>query len=82
MRVFVSHLIRKGDPGWPGNPTVELNQYTSLENGDTANTYSFTLFIEDGHMAGLPSGFLKEAAAIPLCLAGLDSAPVTMWVEV
>ena len=223
MRVFVSHLIRKGDPGWPGNPTVELNQYTSLENGDTANTYSFTLFnhfgthfdaprhyhaagltineipkehffyqhpllldipkgrlekievsdlqpyedslkvcdllmlrtgfeaqrsedpaaysqqgpavsaacaayladrfcgtlkavavdflslacpadttdgdeahrqllgnyrdgyiciIEDVHMAGLPSGFLKEAAAIPLFLDGLDSAPVTMWVEV
>ena len=62
MRVFVSHLIRKGDPGWPGNPTVELNQYTSLENGDTANTYSFTLFNHFGthfdaprhyHAAGL-----------------------------
>lgn len=42
----------------------------------------YICIIEDVHMAGLPSGFLKEAAAIPLFLDGLDSAPVTMWVEV
>ena len=44
MREFVSYLIRRGDPGWPDNPTVEVENHSALERGDSANTYVMKLF--------------------------------------
>lgn len=44
MRKIISHRIRVGDPGWPGNPTLEIENFSSLDKGDVANTYVIKLF--------------------------------------
>ena len=40
MREFVSYLIRRGDPGWPDNPTVEVENHSALERGDSEGAVS------------------------------------------
>lgn len=66
---ILSHVMRKGDPGWPGNPTFNFEQYTKIsEHGEPANTYRLDLFNHFGsHMDGPnhfnPSG--KQLYEIP-----------------
>lgn len=67
---------------------VSLACYADQEDGDLAHQYMlgkfhdhFICIIEDVNMAGLPAGKFKSAAAVPLMIQGVDSCPVTMWVE-
>ncbi len=47
-----------------------------------SNYYQENIFIvEDAHMAELDALRLKSAVVIPLFMAGVDSSPVTAWVE-
>lgn len=41
----------------------------------------YICIVEDINMEELPEGFLKQAAAVPLIIVGIDSCPVTMWAE-
>ena len=41
----------------------------------------YICIIEDVDMTRLPSK-ISAAAAVPLCLEGIDSGPVTMWAEI
>lgn len=51
MRKFISHMICGEDPGWPGNPTAKLENFSVIKEGDVANTYVLTLFNHFGtHM--------------------------------
>ncbi|GMA61112.1 cyclase family protein [Alicyclobacillus fastidiosus] len=54
MIQFLSHPIRKGDPGWPNSPTFEFEQTSQIGvNGQSANTYSLHLFNHfSSHMDG------------------------------
>ena len=65
-----------------------LASYSDTKDGDLAHQIMLGMFhdryiciIEDVNMEGLPSGFLKNAAAVPLIIEGIDSSPVTMWAE-
>ena len=67
---------------------VSLASYSDTEDGDLAHQTMLGMYhnhyiciIEDVNMEGLPSGFLRKAAAIPLIIEGIDSSPVTMWAE-
>ena len=67
---------------------VSLASYSDTKDGDLAHQVMLGMFhdryiciIEDVNMEGLPSGFLKNAAAVPLIIEGIDSSPVTMWAE-
>lgn len=67
---------------------VSLASYSDRTDGDLAHQIMlgmyhehFICIIEDVNMEGLPSGFMKKAAAIPLIIEGIDSSPVTMWAE-
>ena len=67
---------------------VSLASYSDRTDGDLAHQTMLGMFhnryiciIEDVNMRGLPEGFLKHAAAVPLIMEGIDSSPVTMWVE-
>ena len=67
---------------------VSLASYSDTKDGDLAHQIILVIYhnryiciIEDVNMEGLPSGFLKNAAAVPLIIEGIDSSPVTMWAE-
>lgn len=67
---------------------VSLASYSDRTDGDLAHQTMLGMFhsryiciIEDVNMRGLPEGFLKRAAAVPLIMEGIDSSPVTMWAE-
>lgn len=67
---------------------VSLASYSDSTDGDLAHQIMLGMYhnhyiciIEDVNMEGLPAGFLKMAAAIPLVIEGIDSSPVTMWAE-
>lgn len=61
---------------------VSLASYSDTKDGDLAHQIMLGMFhdryiciIEDVNMEGLPSGFLKNAAAVPLIIEGIDSSP-------
>ena len=67
---------------------VSLASYSDTKDGDLAHQIMLGMYhsryiciIEDVNMEGLPSGFLKHAAAVPLMIECIDSSPVTMWAE-
>ena len=67
---------------------VSLASDSGTKDGDLAHQIMLGMYhnryiciIEDVNMEGLPSGFLKNAAAVPLIIEGIDSSPVTMWAE-
>ena len=67
---------------------VSLASYSDTKDGDLAHQIMLGMYhnryiciIEDVTLEGLPSGFLKHAAAVPLIIEGIDSSPVTMWAE-
>lgn len=54
----------------------ETHNYLLGNHGD-----GYICIIEDLSMRYLPSGFLKSAVSMPYFIEGIDSAPVTVWVE-
>ncbi|MBR2188187.1 MAG: cyclase family protein [Eubacterium sp.] len=53
MKKRISYDLRACDPGWPGNPKVEVSPFTQIEKGDSCNQYVMTLFNHFGsHMDG------------------------------
>ena len=67
---------------------VSLASYSDTKDGDLAHQIMLGMYhnryiciIEDVNMEGLPSGFLKNAAAVTLIIECIDSSPVTMWAE-
>ncbi|EEQ60080.1 putative cyclase [Clostridiales bacterium 1_7_47FAA] len=67
---------------------ISLASYSDTLDGDLAHQImlgmyhdNFICIIEDVNMKGLPSGFMKKTAAVPLIIEGIDSSPITMWAE-
>lgn len=73
---------------------ISLASYTDPTDGNLAHQYMLGTFhdhyiciIEDVNLALLPARDVlkttpvKQAAAIPLLIEGVDSSPVTMWAE-
>jgi arylformamidase len=67
---------------------VSLASYSDGKDGDLAHQIMLGMYqpgyiciVEDINMEELPEGFLKQAAAVPLIIVGIDSCPVTMWAE-
>ena len=79
--------IAKGDTA--NTATIHLfNHYGTHLDGDLAHQIMLGMYqpgyiciVEDINMEELPEGFLKQAAAVPLIIVGIDSCPVTMWAE-
>ncbi len=64
MYKLISYPIKEGDPSWPNNPSVYLESHTSIDAGDTANTYMIHLFNHYGTHIDGPRHFHKQG--IPL----------------
>ena len=62
MRKLVSYPIDKKDPGWPGNPTYEAENYTSIEKGDSAYTYILHLFNHFGTHMDAPKHYNQNGS--------------------
>ena len=45
-------------------------------------TDNFICVIEDANLMDVPTSGLRAAASVPLMLTGVDSGPVTAWVEI
>lgn len=67
---------------------ISLASYSDCVDGDQAHRYLCGKFhqghiciIEDVNMDGLDGDGICRAQAIPLYLEGVDSSPVTMWVD-
>lgn len=67
---------------------ISLASYSDSVDGDLAHQYMCGKFhtksifiIEDINLEELDRNKIQGAAAIPLYLDGVDSSPVTMWVE-
>ncbi|UOF92722.1 cyclase family protein [Fodinisporobacter ferrooxydans] len=49
----LSYRFKLDDPGWPGNPTMNYIPFSSISDGDDANTYTLSIFNHQGtHMDG------------------------------
>lgn len=55
--VRLSHPLRVGDPGWPGNPTLSLRPFSQISAGHVANTYVMELFNHFGTHVDAPNHF-------------------------
>ena len=66
MTAFVrlSHDIRAGDPGWPGNFTYEYEQVSSTERGDVANFGILHLLNHFGTHLDAPNHFNPDGLKI------------------
>ena len=62
MRKLISYPIDKNAPGWPGNPSYEAQNYSSIEKGDSANTYILHLFNHFGTHMDAPNHFNDKGA--------------------
>jgi kynurenine formamidase len=57
MYVKLSHNLKVGGVGWPGNPKLSFTQQTSIKNGDIANTFDLHLFNHFGTHFDAPNHF-------------------------
>jgi arylformamidase len=62
--VRLSHDIRVGDPGWPGNFTYEYEQVSSTERGDMANFGILHLLNHFGTHLDAPNHFNPDGRKI------------------
>jgi kynurenine formamidase len=62
--VRLSHDIRAGDPGWPGNFTYEYEQVSSTEQGDVANFGILHLLNHFGTHLDAPNHFNPDGLKI------------------
>ena len=56
-------------PTWPGDPTIQLKQISSINNGDLANVTQFSMCVHTGTHLDAPDHFLgngKTVEDIPL----------------
>lgn len=68
---------------------VSLASYSDTKDGNLAHQYmlgkytdNYICIIEDVNLEHVPSDAIKSASAIPLMIEGVDSCPVTMWIEI
>lgn len=73
MRKLISYPIDQSAPGWPGNPKYSMESYTSINNGDTSNTYTIHLFNHFGTHMDAPKHFYDAGACI-------DSFPIDTFI--
>ena len=64
MRKIISYPISKKNPGWPGNPTYEIEQVTDIKSGDSANTFMLHLFNHFGSHMDAPKHFYNDGESI------------------
>lgn len=67
---------------------ISLATYSDPRDGELAHRWmlgayskNYICIIEDVNLSGLEAASIKSAAAVPLFISGIDSAPVTMWAE-
>lgn len=71
MIKMLSYPLKKGEPAWPGNPTMNWTQSSSIANGDVANTGILHLFNHYGTHIDGPLHFCPGGA--PLCSFSIDN---------
>lgn len=64
MKKVISYPISQKSPGWPGNPTYEVEQYTGIQKGDSANTFLVHIFNHFGTHLDAPNHFYDKGTAI------------------
>ncbi len=74
MRIYdVSISIKPGLPLWPGNPAIELERMTKLEDGAEANISRMAMGVHTGTHVDAPIHFIPGAT-------GVDSLPLDILV--
>ena len=64
MRKLISYPIDRNAPGWPGNPTYEAENYSSIARGDSAYTYILHLYNHFGTHMDAPKHFNDKGARL------------------
>ncbi len=64
MYQLISWPITGDMPSWPGNPQLEIEQNTAIENGDVSNTVRFRFFNHTGTHMDAPNHYVKEGIRI------------------
>lgn len=64
MYQLLSYPLKKGDPTWPGNPTLDITQHKTIETGASANTCTIHLFDHYGTHFDAPFHFNPKGPAI------------------
>lgn len=62
--VFLSHVTRPGDPGWPQSPTLAVHPESQIASGDVANTYRLEMFNHFGTHIDSPNHFNPEGMPV------------------
>ncbi|MDD3251274.1 MAG: cyclase family protein [Lachnospiraceae bacterium] len=70
MKKMLSYPLKKGNPTWPGNPTIDWTPHTSIAGGDVANTGTIHLFNHYGTHIDGPLHFCPNGT--PLCDFSID----------
>lgn len=71
MRKMISYPIDSASPGWPDNPTFSAEPFSSMENGDEANTYLLHLFNHFGTHMDAPNHY--NAVGAKMCEFPIDT---------
>jgi len=64
MRKLISYPLNEKDPGWPGNPKIEIAPYTLISQGNGSNQYEVTLFNHFGSHMDAPRHFVEEGKCL------------------
>lgn len=64
MKKVISYPISSTSPGWPGNPTYHVEQFTDIRKGDSANTFKIHLFNHFGTHLDAPLHFNENGTAV------------------
>ena len=63
-RKRLSYNVSFDGPNWPDNPTYHIERFSSINGGDTANTYIFHLFNHYGSHMDAPNHYVKGGIKI------------------
>ena len=56
--------LRNGVPTWPGDPLVDINDFRSLSNGDSANVTALNFGAHSATHVDAPAHFIEGAAKV------------------
>jgi len=64
MYRLISHILSPGFPGWPGEPTLRIEEHSQIAKGQDSNTYVLHLYNHFGTHIDAPRHFTPDGKRI------------------
>lgn len=64
MYKLLSHILSPDDPGWPGEPTLEVSAHSRIGPGSVSETYVLRIFNHFGTHIDAPKHFVENGKRI------------------